>query len=270
MIDLEKAIAFVQSSGDEIERARLYAILWDAPPPHSVLMKIAESQHADGGFTYWCREASNICDTAYILQWLEELHIYDTLFVNRACQYLIDHQKEDGGWDEVQALRDLPVPDWMVPGILENRLWLTAFCAHILIHFGYAEAPGTRCPADFLLAHCDKAGRIKGYLRTTWTALPMLAFYPGKGSEAFKKAVQVLEKEYRQDWNGGYLAWLLHCLQDADLESEHPLVKRCLTDLAQKQRGDGSWEPEKGEDERQTVNATIVALRGFHRSGFIE
>jgi hypothetical protein len=173
-------------------------------------------------------------------------------------------QKEDGGWEEVEALRNLPVPDWMAPGVQQNRLWLTAFCSHVLTRFRYAEAPGTRCPADFLLAHCDESGRIKGYLRATWISLPMLAFYPGRGSKQFERAVKVIEENFRQDWVGGYLAWLLCCLQDAGLTDNHPLVKQCLKDLARKQRGDGSWAPEAGEGESHSVNATIVALRGLH------
>lgn len=174
-----------------------------------------------------------------------------------ACRFLLDRQQEDGGWDEVEAVRAFDPPEWMMPGRIETRVWLTAYCAHVLIRFGYAEAPSTRCPTDFLLAHCDETGRLTGYLRATWIALPMLAFYPGPDSDSFHRAV--VEANYSPDWEGSYLAWLLRCLQDAGLPADHPLVARCLADLISKQRTDGSWESEDGEE--FAASATVEALR---------
>jgi hypothetical protein len=63
-MDLEKAIACVQAQGNTVERARLAAILWDEPPPEAALQELAAFQKADGGFGYWVRETSNVCDTA--------------------------------------------------------------------------------------------------------------------------------------------------------------------------------------------------------------
>jgi hypothetical protein len=255
MVDLDKAVSYVQSNGDTIECARLAAILWDEAPPETVFQALAKLQKADGGFAYWCRPVSNMCDTAYVLQWFDDLKVFSHPMADTACRFLIDHQQVDGGWDEVEGVQGLDVPEWMIPGRLETRVWLTAFCAHVLIRFGYAEAPGTRCPTDFLLAHCDDTGRMTGYLRATWLALPMLAFYPGAGPEAYQRAVAVVERDYSDDWSGAYLAWLLRCLKDAGLPADHPLVTRSLADLERRQRLDGSWGPEPGEGEAQGKEA---------------
>lgn len=268
-MDVEKAVAYVQERGNAVERARLAAILWDEPPSEAALQELTALQKPDGGFAYWVREASNVCDTAYVLQWFDDLKVYRGPAVDPACRFLLDRQREDGGWDEVEAVRALNPPEWMIPGRIETSIWLTAYCAHVLIRFGYAEAEGTYCPADFLLAHCDQTGRLAGYLRATWLALPMLAFYPGPDSEPFRKAVAVVEANYSPGWEGGYLAWLLRCLQDAGLPAEHPLVARCLDDLERKQRPDGSWEPEEGEGEEHAVNATVAALRALKGHGRI-
>jgi hypothetical protein len=266
-MDVERAIAYVQAQGNVVERARLAAILWEEPPPDMVLEALAALQKADGGFAYWVPEASNISDTAYVLAWFDDLRVYRGSIVDPACRFLLDRQREGGGWDEVAAVRAWNPPEWMVPGRIETRVWLTAYCAHVLIRFGYAEAEGTRCPTDFLLAHCDASGRLAGYLRATWIALPMLAFYPGPDSGPFRRAMAVVESSYVPDWEGAYLAWLLRCLQDAGLGGDHPLVVRCLADLARKQRADGSWEPEKGEGEAHAVNATLGALRALKGYG---
>ncbi len=267
-MEVEKSIAYVQGRGNAVERARLGSILWGEPPPEEALQALAARQGPDGGFAYWTPQVSNICDTAFVLQWFDDLKLYRGQIVDRACQFLLNRQQEDGGWDEVEALTQHNPPEWMTPGRIETRVWLTAFCAHVLIRFGYAEAPGTCCPTDFLLVHATESGRLSGYLRATWIALPMLAFYPGPDSEPFRKAVAVVDAHYRPDWAGSYLAWLLRCLQDAGLSSDHPLVLRSLADLERKQREDGSWEPEEGEGEEEAVNATLMALRvikGYER-----
>ena len=264
-MDLDKAIAYVDAQGDVVERARLGAILWGEPAPQAALGKLAGLQQADGSFAYWIPQVGNVCDTAYILQWFDDLGVHRGPIVDPACRFLLDRQEEDSGWDEVQAVRHWNPPEWMTPGRIETRVWLTAFCAHVLIRFGYAEAEGTGCPADFLLAHCDKSGRLAGYLRATWIALPMFAFYPGPNSEAFQKAVAVVQAHYSPEWQGSYLAWVLRCLGDAALPPEHPLVARSLADLEGKQRPDGSWEPEEGEGEQYAVNATIEAVRALRR-----
>jgi hypothetical protein len=98
-------------------------------------------------------------------------------------------------------------------------------------------------------------------------ALPMLAFYPGPDPESFHQAVAVVEANYSPDWQGAYLVWLLRCLQDAGLPADHPLVARCLADLERKQRPDGSWEPDEGEE--HAVNATVAALRALKGYGLI-
>ena len=266
-MNVENAIAYVQARGNAIERARLGAILWNEPPPDAVLQDLAAHQKPDGGFGYWAREVSNICDTAFVLQWCDDLKLYRGPIPDPACRFLLDRQQKDGGWDEVEAIRALNLPEWMMPGRIETRVWLTAYCAHVLIRFGRAEKEGTRCPTDFLLAHCDETGRLVGYLRATWIALSMLALYPGWDSEPFRKAVAVVEASYSPDWEGSYLAWLLRCLQDAGLPVDHPLVARCLADLERNQQRDGSWESEDGE--RYAASATVEALRVLRGYGRI-
>jgi hypothetical protein len=267
LTDLQKAVAFIELNGNLIERARLSSILWGEPPSREVLKEVGKLQKPDGGFAYWCPELGNLCDTAYILQWLDDLGSHHNEMAGRACRFLLDRQREDGGWDEVDDVRRYSCPEWMTPGRLATRTWLTGFCSHMLIRFGFAEAPGTRCPTDFLLSHCDETGRIRGYLRATWLSLPMLAFYPGPQSEAYRRALSVIEVNYSDAWRGAYLAWLLRCLQDAQVPSDHRLVTRAVNDLKRQQRPDGSWEPEPGEGEEHAVNATVSALRALHAYG---
>jgi hypothetical protein len=266
-MDVERAVAYVKALGSVAERARLEAILWGRPPPEAALQELAALQRPDGAFAYWVSQVGNVCDTAYVLEWFDDLGMHRSAVVDPACRFLLDRQQADGGWDEVEAVSAFDPPPWMIPGRIETRVWLTAYCAHVLIRFGYAEAEGTYCPTDFLLAHCDRDGRLAGYLRATWIGLPMLALYPGRDSEAFGRALAVIEANYSPDWEGAYQAWLLHCLHDAGVPTDHPLPARCLADLERSQRPDGSWSPKAGEGEQHAVNATLRALRAAKAYG---
>ena len=262
-MNIQKSLNYVKTHGNIVEKARLSAIIWDEKPSSEVLEELSSLQNPDGGFSYWVKGISNITDTCYILEWFDDLKVYKGEIVDPACRYLSDRQQRDGGWDEVSEIANYNPPEWMMPDRIETRVWLTAYCAHVLIRFGYAEAEGTYCPTDFLLANCDSSGRLKGYLRATWLALPMLAFYPGPDLESFNRAVKVVEDNFSLDWKGSYIAWLLRCLKDGGLSSDHQLVLRTISELNKKQNVDGSWDPEESEGEGHKVNATILALRAL-------
>ncbi|MFX1312394.1 MAG: prenyltransferase/squalene oxidase repeat-containing protein [Promethearchaeota archaeon] len=264
-MEIEKSIKFIRKNGNIIEKARLEAILWDKKPGIEVFEEIALFQKTDGGFSYWVKEISNITDTCYILEWFDDLKIYRGPIVDLACRFLLDRQSSDGGWDEVKGVTSYNPPEWMIPGQIETRVWLTAYCAHILIRFGYAEAEDTYCPTNFLIANCDKSGRMKGYLRATWLALPMLAFYSGDDPKIFNMAVKVVEDNFSNDWRGGYIAWLINCLKDAGLKINHSLVSLALSEVIRKQNLDGSWDPEEGEGEEYRVDATLSVLKALKR-----
>jgi hypothetical protein len=269
-LNIEKSIKFIDTHGNFIEKARLSVILRGEKPSLEILKKLNLMQNSDGGFSYWVKEISTITDTCYILEWFDDLNVFKGKTVEKACQFLLDHQLQDGGWDEVSEITNYNSPKWMVPGLIENRVWLTAYCSHVLIRFGYAEAEGTKCPTHFLLANCDSSGRLKGYLRATWLALPMLAFYPGPDPETFNTAIRVVEENFSPDWKGAYIAWLIRSLKDAGLSSDHSLVKKSISELENKQKNDGSWDPEEGEGEEHRVNATICALRAFNEYNLLK
>ena len=264
MVSIDKAIGYVQARGDAIEKARLATILYQKPCPKSVLEELSQKQFPDGGFSYWLpgRSVSTVCDTTYMLTWFDDLSIHTGRMLDRAIDFIFKHQQPDGGWDEVEATKELNPPGWLTPGRLETRVWLTAYCAHWLMRFGYAESTKAKaCPADFLIAHQESRGKLIGYLRATWDALVVFSHFLGKDSEPFKKALAVTETEcMAEEWNAGYLSWFQRCLRDAGLEASHPLVSRCITALESTQKPDGSWQPEQGEEDYE-VQATLEALR---------
>jgi len=269
VVNLEKAIAYVQEKGDIIEQARLACILWRKPPQKAVLQKLAKMQNPDGGFSYWIKGFSTVCDTVYILKWFDDLSLQREPPVKRAIDFLLMHQKEDGGWDEVERVKETNLPPFLLPGEINTRVWVTAHCAHWFVRLGYAEPPEAKgCPVNFLLAHRETSGRLVGYLRATWDALVLFSYYPGPDSEIFKQTLAAIQKEFSPEkWEGSYMAWLICCLRDAGLLVHHPFVRRCLDELVKKQRPDGSWDSEDGET--FAANATVEALRVIRHYGVV-
>jgi len=269
VIDLDKAIAYVQTKGNIIEQARLASILWKKPPDKAVLQKLATMQNPDGGFSFWIKDFSTVCDTVYVLIWLDDLSIQKSPIVNRAINFLLSQQKEDGGWDEIEKVREANPPPFLVPGKVDTRIWLTAYCAHWFARFGFAEHPKVKAPlGKFLLNHRQPSGQLGSSkdLRATWDWLVLLSHHPGPDSEIFKQTLAVIEKGFSPEkWEGSYLAWLVCCLRDAELPAHHPFVERCLDELVKKQRPDGSWDSEDGE--AFAANATIEALRVIKHYG---
>lgn len=262
-MDLRKAVSHVRHHGTLIEKARLGRIIEGIEPSGPVRAELAAMQNSDGGFSYWLpdRSLSTVCDTAYVLGWLDDLNLREGPIVDRAVQFIFAHQKADGGWDEVEALRELDVPEFLVPGEPTTRTWLTAYCAHWLMLFGYADAPICRgCPVHFLLNHRDESGRLIGYQRATWDALPIFHRFPQLSGDAYAQALAATEQELAPtEWAGSYVAWLLRALRDCRLPADHGLVESLLGALMNRQRADGSWDSESGEE--HAVDATIEVLR---------
>ena len=255
-----KTIKYVEQQGDNIERNRLKCILVGKPVKNDILDELIKMQNPDGGFSYWVKEFSTVFDTVYILSWLDDLQLRSGKIVDDAFDFLISMQREDSGWDEVEYVKDLDSPSF-IPGKIDTRVFLTAYCAHWFIRFGRAEPPGAKgCPVDFIKEFRNPNGLILDDLQATWDSLVLFSYHPGQDSELFKEAYEIIEKKFAPDnQKGSNIAYLLCCLRDAKLPIENPFVNLCIDELIQKQQENGFWESEYGEE--YTVGATIEALR---------
>jgi hypothetical protein len=260
-VNVEKAVAFVTARGDPIQIGRMSSILWGQKQISTAIKRLNELQNEDGGYSMEKGGISTVSFTLNVMSWLDDLRIREGTLVDGAIHFLKMHQKNDSGWDEVEAVKMTNPPPFMTPGEARTRTWLTACCAHWLTRFGCIEPPGSKgCPASFLLKQREHSGLLKGYVRATWDALVLFRYYPGPDSAEFKETLKVIESAYRpSEYEASNLAWLLTCLKHSELPSTHPLVERALEELATRQRADGSWSSEDGE--RFTVGATVDALR---------
>jgi len=263
MVDIGRAIEFVERQGNAIERARLAHIARGEAPSQAAIDAIAGLQNPDGGFTYVFenRSVSTISDTVWVMLWLDDMGLTAGNIVDSVVSFLEERQREDGGWDETEEILKLNPPIWLRPGRLATRTYLSAYCTHVLLRFGQTNAAGI----DYLMAHLADSGRLAGYERATWMALPALSVRPGRSSEVFCNALAYVEQQFTPDWEGSYLAWMLRCLANAEVPAHHALVQRALEALSRWQRHDGAWD---GEDApRFDVTSTIDAVRALKSYG---
>lgn len=249
---------------DEILNARLRAILENRKPNKQVLNLIENLRKSDGGFAFWEQDVSSITTTLNVVGWLDDFSFREKSIVEKTFKFLLKHQRDDGGWDEIKEVRGLEPPPFMMPGELNTRTWLTACCAHWFIRFGRAEPPGTKgCPAEFLMRYTMPSGLIRGYLYASWDALVMFNYHPGLDSQEFRNLMSGIREQFRPaEHDGADLAWLLRCLRDVGLSSRDSLVSKAIVVLENLQEPDGSWL--SGEGERYTGMATVDAIRVLH------
>jgi hypothetical protein len=121
---------------------------------------------------------------------------------------------------------------------------------------------------DFLLQHRGESGKFYGYLHTTWIATSVFLMAGSQYLEIVESGLRVLVDRALTEWEASQIAWALDCLGKAGLPDSHPFVERCLAELLNRQRPDGSWSSEDGE--AFAVGATIGALKALKRYGFLQ
>ena len=126
---------------------------------------------------------------------------------------------------------------------------------------GYADTPECRaCPIRFLLQSREESGRLHGYLRATWDALPVFGGFPELSAGAADQALRVIDAESSPEGRAAsYMAWPVRCLWDAGLAKDHTLVRRSYEELIRKQRSDRGWDSDDGD--RHAPSATVEVLR---------
>lgn len=263
-MDVSKTVTYIETYGDAIMRARLACILWGDLPSRRVMLKLNHLQRADGGFAYRAHagDHSSIFDTVYVMSWIDDFDLHQGKLVDRAITYLMQQQQADGGWDEPEKSEVIQNPDWLKSGALETQVWLTAYCSHWLLQFGYLNTEEKSRPLlEFLKNHQTMSGRLYGYLRATWEALPLFAAYDSPSSASFSRALHSLESEFEPHrFSEHSLITLLQCLRDAGLKDSQSLVSTCLQELTKRQSEDGSWQDEENGIV-YPVSTSVDALR---------
>ena len=262
-MDITKSISFIEQNGSEIEKARLRYILYGVAAKPEILRPFISLQNEDGGFPLnrVKGQTSTINDSLNALWWMDDLGILHSPTSEKTIQYLIDTQLEDGGWDEDPNLSSEDLPEWIIPGELLTRHYLSAYSTYWLAIMGYRTNPAFLLSLDFLDTHLHEGTLFQGYLHTTWMASSVFLLSGEAFNEAAMIGVQTLLRQPNSRWKDSQLSWALDCLGKAGLPKEHPFIQMGIQELTRRQSPDGSWSHEEGIT--SAVNGTIAALKVF-------
>jgi hypothetical protein len=268
-MNIASALAFVAQKGSALEQARLQHALFGAAPGPEVIRFLDELQNADGGFACGQKhgDPSALNDTLLGLWRLDDLGMLATTHGRRAIQYLLATQQADGGWDEVPPPVDYSPPPWAVPGDLRARLYLSAYAAYWLALAPQpAQAAALAAALAFLQKHQAASGRLYGYLHATWLAASAFTLAGLAYAESAQQALAAMQNWPLEDWVDS-APWALSCFARAGLGRRHPLIEKCLAELACRQRPDGSWSSEDGD--AFAVNSTVDTLKALAAYGLV-
>jgi len=262
-LDIAQSIHFIEENGSDIEKSRLRHILYDVVPNPEILQPFFDLQNEDGGFpANWIRgHPSTTNETLNALWWMEELGLLNSSSAEKAINYIIKTQKQDGGWDEDLRLSQEEIPPWIVPGSLQTRHYLSAYSAFWLAVKGLHSDPAFLMALDYLDTQFHEKTLFKGYLHTIWIASSLFLMAGEPHIQVAFIGLQILMRKPSSEWEDSQLAWALDCFGKARLPRKHPFVQMGITELNQRQAPDGSWSSEDGQ--AFVVNGTIAALKAF-------
>jgi len=259
--DHEAAVAFIQSNGDELERARLRRLLLGVTPPPQVVDQLLTGQQANGGWTpswapFWAPDYASIDATCFHLAQASQLGVANEAAVKRATGFLIARQSPDGWWEEEPILAQ-QTPPWAKPGEIHARLYLTANAGLWLavLSAGAADAATANRAAAYLAAHVSPDGRLASFLHTHWLAGSL---FWRVGNEDLALSVFDYVHGRLQDLAASSLAWLGVSLFTAGVPREHALARAAAEVLQHEQQPDGRWVSEDGP--QNDVHTTLEAL----------
>ncbi|MEW5868262.1 MAG: prenyltransferase/squalene oxidase repeat-containing protein [Chloroflexota bacterium] len=259
MHEFEKAVEFINSKGDEVERARLQYLLAGERPSQVVVAKLFAGQRPDGGWSpFWAQDYTSLDATCFRLAQADQLGIpASNEALARAAHFLAQRQSPDGSWEEDEKVASF-APAWVRPGDLSARLYLTANCGLWLAlleptHRGAGKA------ASYIQTYLDPGeGRLPGFFHTHWLAGGLWRRLDWQ--EPAGRVFAYL-RQHLHELASSNLSWLVITLRNTGVPGDHPLVSAAAALIERNQQNDGRWISEDGPG--HDVHATLEALRAL-------
>jgi hypothetical protein len=263
---LSAAVAYIHENGEELERARLAGLLGRSRAEPKVARSLLARQNEDGGFPFGLipGRPSAITATATALQWMEDLHLLPSSYVERAAAYLLTIQRPDGAWEESPGVLRYDPPAWARPGSALARGCCTALALSWMVRL-----LGRRYDAVIRSAAFLRTSRNDGWppdepAHITATIVAALLMVDGSSSAVAAAGVEVLRRLAPETWTTDRLAEALAVLHLAGVSADDPLIASGLQRLLTLQRPDGGWSSEYGPDRDVDLSLHVLSVLLVH------
>ena len=268
--DFDRGAAFVREHGDEFDQARLDYLLGEGGLRSTEQgRRFLAGQRADGGWApFWARDYSSLDATCFRLAQAELLLMpLSWPELVRALDFLRARQREDGSWEEDEAVRDA-APPWAKPGELATRLYLTANCGWWLVNASAYDNRSYLAEAaragEYLERYLAPDGELPSFLQAYWLAAALwirLNWGSQELPDNARRALDHLAIRLDATVPSGALGWMLTTLAPLGVPPEHPAIVKAVALLGEQQRPDGGWTSEDGSERDAYVTAqALIAL----------
>jgi len=212
-------------------------------------------QNPDGGWPWQLQrnKPSGISQTARNLELLLKAgEGRDSDIVKRAVLFLLQTQRDDGGWSENHELKEVIPKDWSWVST-EHSGYQTADAINALIEAGYLKDARVAKAVNFLLKTQNEEGGWPSYVSLDHLyegsdiaamdhiVTALLGFGEPKNSLVLRKAVDALLK-HREDWKEPVDGAAVLCVfLMLGYPLNHEYVRELVANLIESQRPDGGW-----------------------------
>lgn len=257
---LSAAVAYIHENGEELERARLAGLLGRSRAEPKVARSLLARQNEDGGFPYGLIQGrpSAITATAAAMQWMQDLRLLPSSYVERAATYLLTVQRPEGAWEESPAILRYDPPALVRPGSLLSRSYCTALAVSWMARLlGPRHDSVTRATA-YLRESRNGDWPVDEPAHVTAHVVTAMLMVDGPSSAVVSAGLGALRRLAPEVWTADRLTDALGAMYLAGLPAEDPFVAAGLRRLLSLQRPDGGWSSEYGAD--RDVDLSLRAL----------
>lgn len=257
---LSAAVAYIQENGDELERAWLSGLLGRSRAEPKVARSLLARQNEDGGFPYGLIQGrpSAVTATATAMQWMQNLRLLPSSYVERAAAFLLTVQRPEGMWEESPAVLRYDPPALARPGSPLARTYCTALAAAWMARVLGPQHESVARATAYLLGSRDGGWPSDEPPHVTAQVAAAVLMVEGPSSPVVSAGLEVLRRLAPEVWTADRLADALNALYLAGLPADDPFIAAGLPRLCSLQRSDGGWSSEYGAD--HDVDLSLRAL----------
>jgi hypothetical protein len=257
---LSIAVAYIHENGAELERARLTGVLGRSRVEPKAARSLLARQNEDGGFPFGLipGRPSAVTATTTALQWMQDLRLLPSSFVERATAYLLTVQRPEGAWDESPGVLRYDPPVWARPGSVLARACCTALTVSWMVRLLGRRYDAVTRAAAFLRTSRNDSWPSDEPPQITAHVAAALLMVDGLSSPVASVGLGVLRGLAPHAWTADCVTDALTAFHLAGLPADDPLIASGLRRLLMLQRSDGGWSSEYGAD--QDVDLSLRAL----------
>ncbi|MGZ9584477.1 prenyltransferase/squalene oxidase repeat-containing protein [Paenibacillus marinisediminis] len=253
----QNAIRYIETHGNNIERARLKYIAQDHPISEQELADFFNNQRSDGGWApFWDVNYSSLDASCFKLAQLEQTGVVSCPIIDETISFMELRQSPDGSFEEDRSVGDR-CPPWAAPGNLQAQLYLTANCSFWISRYRPQSVYAER-GALYIRDRLNNEGYLSSYMHTNWLSAGLFKLI---GWEEEAGLLTDYMSKVIHELSADQLAWMASTMIIAGFPPDDLLLHRAVDLLISMQAESGYWDSADGEWHR--VHASIEALRAI-------